>query len=51
MVRVESRSARAAWFMVIDARDTAAMSLPTWNGSRMLLFLNCSTNFGGSTEK
>ncbi len=43
--------ARAALVMVIVARDTASMSAPTRNGSRMLLPLNCAANSGRSTEK
>ena len=49
--REESRSARAAPFMVIDARDTAWMSWPTTNRSRTLLPFNRATNSGGSIEK
>ena len=45
------RMARAALVMVIVALDTASMSAPTRNGSRMLLPLNCAANSGRSTEK
>ena len=50
-IRELSRIARVALPMLIDARDTASTSLPTMNGSRMVLPLNCAANFGGSTEK
>src|SRR5262249_10948930 len=45
------RMARVALVMLIVARDTASMSPPTLNGSRMLLPRNCAANSGGSTEK
>src|SRR5262249_33043085 len=35
----------------IDARETAATSPPTLNGSRMSFPLNCAANSGRSTEK
>ena len=38
--------ARVALVMVIDALDTASMSAPTLNGSRMFLPLNCAANCG-----
>ena len=50
-MRTLSRSARAALFMVMVARDTAATSAPTTKRSRMLLPLNWAANCGGSTEK
>src|SRR5205823_5250006 len=43
--------AREALVTLTVARDTASMSAPTLNGSRMLLPLNCAANCGGSTEK
>ncbi len=43
--------ARVALVMLIDALDTASMSAPTLNGSRMLLPLNWAANWGGSIEK
>ncbi len=43
--------ARVALVTVIVAVDTASMSPPTLNGSRMFLFLNCAANRGGSIEK
>ena len=43
--------ARVALVMVIVALDTASMSPPTLNGSRMFLPLNCAANSGGSIEK
>src|SRR5688500_11522210 len=43
--------ARAALVTVMVARDTAATSAPTRNGSRMLFPLNCAANSGRSTEK
>src|SRR5262249_36117858 len=45
------RMARAELLMEIDARETAATSAPTLNGSRMSLPLNCWANSGRSTEK
>ena len=49
--RIRVKAWLIALVMLIVARETASISRPTTNGSRMLLFLNCSTNFGGSTEK
>ncbi len=43
--------ARVALVMDNVAVDTASMSSPTLNGSRMFLFLNCAANAGGSIEK
>src|SRR5262245_35987315 len=45
------RMARVALPMLIDARETASMSLPTLNGSRMSLPTNCAANAFVSTEK
>ena len=43
--------ALAALLMVMVALDTASISAPTLNGSRMLLPTNCAANAGGSIEK
>src|SRR5262245_31527569 len=45
------RTTRAALLIVIDALDTASISAPTLNGSRMFFPANCAANAGGSTEK
>src|SRR5262245_60669877 len=45
------RIARAALDIVMVARDTASMSAPTLNASRIFLPRNCAANCGGSTEK
>src|SRR4029077_1073672 len=49
--RAPFRMAREELLMEIDARETAATSAPTLNGSRMSLPLNCRANSGSSTEK
>jgi hypothetical protein len=45
------RTARTALDIVIVARDTASISLPSLKGSRTSLLLNCAANCGGSIEK
>src|SRR5262249_39486218 len=49
--RAPFRMAREELLTEMDARETAATSPPTLNGSRMSLPLNCAANSGRSTEK
>ena len=51
LLTLDNRNRLIEVLTLIDARETTATSSPTRNGARMLLPLNCSTNFGGSTEK
>jgi len=50
MIREESRMARVALLILIDARETASTSRPTTKASLIVFPLNCAANFGGSPE-